>query len=562
MLGSGTKFSAIQRIYTVVIDMINLMLVDLSWFQRRQSLYTLSDLIISISSEQMINQLGNTLKLLFSYLIPSQIWNGQSMILEVIVCIVIKCKSQLELDFSNKNIEKQFLLNLYSNQDFEVFRLNIEDMLKLANSNRQMLSINSSSVTIESTPIETEIKSSNVYRSMTNQDQQDFSINKDINIINWKISFASLVVILLHEASRGDKAYRTIAARSISQLPWKYISSLSPEIFDYFLPSFCMLSGIPLDSSLILPIEGFNSLIIKKENNIIESINKKTSSSKVVNRSMFGSRYGNNITKVVNINNKRNISSIESPVKITSHSSDIIDVKEIIVMENVIDGNNVIIEKDIEITIPPVLDMTTLISSSEILIQSIDNQLYKTQHDITSNGFLSNKNICFITDDTKYTDLLYRLKFIDTIAQGWAKNISSSINIEFKLIKSIFLWIFHSIRVEIWSIRLGAYELLQALLPLLDLVEFNYHDEVLESIKIGIEDIKYSKIRVSALNCLYNFILIFQDEINNKQSNQVLKNKSEIINSILRISSADSDKTILQISSKIQQIWYKYIESN
>jgi hypothetical protein len=547
--------------------MINVMLIDLSWFQRRQSLYTLADLIISMSTEQMINQLGNTLKLLFSYLIPSQIWNGQGMILEVIVSIVLKCKSQLELDFPKENIEKYFLLNLYSNQDIEVFRLTIEDMLKLSNNIRK-LSISSSYVTNQSTTVESVLEDSAIDEEIMNQ---DLTINRDINIVNWKISFTSLVVILLHEATRGDKAYRTIAARSISQLPWKFISSLTPDIFDYFLPCFCKLSGIPLDSSLIVPIESFNSLIIKKDSNVVESISKRTLSSKVVNRSMFGSRYSN-VAKVVNTNNKRNISSVVIPESNTRDDSDLIDVEEIKVTDKTIDSNDVIttckdevMEKDIENAIPTVVDITASISPAEILIQSIDNQLDNTQssqHSIAANGFLSNKNICFISNDVKFTDLPYRLKFIETIAQGWVNNNATSCNIEFKLVKSIFLWIFHSIRVEIWSIRLGTYELLQSLLPLLDLMKFNYYDEVLESIKIGIEDIKYSKIRVSSLNCLYNFILIFQDEIKNKQSNQILKNKSEKINSILRISCTDSDKVVLQISSKVQQIWYKYKESN
>lgn len=283
--GVGTKQSAVQKMYTIVLVRVHKLTSGLSWTRRCQGLSALDDLIKSISGAFLSSEIGPVLRCLLQT-IPGRIWKGQNLVLQLLAAIINKCEDNLDMSTGSNIV---FIS--------DTITLDI-DSLKT----RKSSDYNSDDTAIE-------------IAEFPAQNATDNDVNG--STANWRVSARGIISLLVHECRRGESSYRYAAAKALSSLPWKLISERTIDIFYEYVDTFLGLASVDVESTefdgYVYSISGgklgkerdsppmqldnaqkLGSSVVK-----VSDANKKTS--RTASNAMFGVRYGGNVEKVQKI---------------------------------------------------------------------------------------------------------------------------------------------------------------------------------------------------------------------------------------------------------------------
>lgn len=321
-------------------------------------------------------------------------------------------------------------------------------------------------------------------------DKETMDIEESISYINWRISALGLIRLFLHEAQRGDKDYRFAAARACAALPWKYIGANKPEAFEEVLPDLLLLANIPFGEQ---DDQNDDGMKITEEIEIKQTVsNSNKRSSRQKSSFMFGNRYNDLM-----------------PAKHMKTSS-----------SNTSDA--------------PIIPTSTnmVISNDEENIQQ-QQQLQQSSIQVTLESTVAR---------SIETEPAYRMKFVECIIIGWPQTKMLTMYKPY-----ILQWALSSVKTNVWSIRKVAIDILGVIFD--NEIEENTIKMVIEALSYSINDAKYSKIRVAALEALKNIIM-------NDINLSLLKSQhNQEIGELLRRGNSDTQAVVLEATSKVQEIW-------
>jgi len=442
---AGNKSTALLRMFPLCCNTVANLLCDLSWIKRTQGMMMFNDMIASLNSQQLAPNIGSIIEKLLCT-IPGRIWTGQGQALETITTVITKMPERLDL-----GLGRDVILTL--NPD--TIKLTYDNMLQKKNNNEEMV-VNEETIAIE--------------------ESQSYT--------NWRISALGLIKLFLHEAQRGDKEYRFASARACAALPWKYIGTNNPEVFEDILPELLILAGIPFgeenernDDEMKISEE------VETKQTIASSSNKRTSRQK--SSFMFGNRYNDLMpSKHMRINPSN---SSETSNIITNSTSMVISHEE-----------DIIQQQNIQV--------------------SVDSSAPRSE-----------------------TEPAFRMKFVECVIMSWPQLNKPTLQ------PFILQWALNSVKTNVWSIRKVAIDILGV--TFYSDIEESTIQMIIEALSYSINDTKYSKIRVAALEALINII-------KNEKNLSILKSHhSQEIVALLRRATVDTQAVVLEAASKLQDLW-------
>ena len=444
---AGNKSTALLRMFPLCCTNVSNLLCDLSWIKRTQGMIMFNDMVVSLNAQQLAPNIGSIIEKLICT-IPGRVWTGQGQALETLMSVLAKMPERLDL-----SLNSEVILTLNPG----VVKLSYDNMLQKRN--------------------QTE--------SLAMMDDETLVIEESQSYINWRISAAGILRLLLHETRRGDKEYRYAAARSCAAFPWKSIETV-PSVFEDILPDLLTLAEIPFgndQSDDEMKVAGSENEHKQKS---VTSGTKRTSRQK--SSFMFGNRYNDLMpSKQMRMNPMNAVELRHS--SLSSSSS----------------------------------------STSMIIAHEEDNQNVP----VSTEPLAASRAV--------ETDPAYRMKFVECIINGWPQGMQPALS------SYILHWALNSVRTNVWSMRLVSCSILGKLF------DSNIDDSqirmIIDSLSYSINDSKYSKIRVAALEALKLII-------KNERNLSLLKSHYEAdITSIIRRASLDSQAVVLEVNAKVQEIW-------
>jgi hypothetical protein len=574
---TGTKTAALLRVLPIIVNLVVVLLSDLSWDKRKQAVAVIADLTVSLSNSQLSPCMGGVVEALLGC-ISGRIWTGQAEALETLSAVVSKCypvaatnlhaKRSLSSDNcgdSGKNRVTEQTREHPSGDSRDV-AFNLDKTIVKKPS---VMSV-TDSMHLDTAVIALSIDLSEAdnFNTIISRCTDSLSENKNIHVL--KLSLQGLITLLLHEAQRGDREYRLSAARALSTLPWTAMSSV-PEgrrIFSLFVSEFARLGGVtPRPAKSDEASEAANSSIVKSLLTVSEKVDIKDERRKrqQTNSAMFGSRYGIDFKEKRRYNGA---STASFPVTVASDSvlhsdstvGDIDTDMETEAMSNNQDDNN----QQNSTSVPELEEnestFTGLIPLQEggEGTQEVDATTFPAKSASTGLSF---------------QDPAYRAKMMECISLGWPLIIDGTVI-------SDILWTQQieggsDVRVdglvtwasaimnsgEVWSICVSALQILGVVLSVwqgVGRVE-NDSNSVLSSsdsdlfmaavqiITVAMNDRKHSKVRIAALICLDKILA-------GASSRTYLMDKDEV-RMVLRLAASDMEPAVLEAASRAQKSW-------
>jgi hypothetical protein len=518
--GAGTKVSAILRTLPLVLDAVRRMCLELSWLRRAQAVRLLRDVIGCVPAGSLIAGLrthdAQVTALLQSLLqlIPGPIWGEQASVLEAVSELMSKCHTFVEFGCAPTGAD---LANLPVCQSGAGTKIVVADLCGGGLLNNIVSSM--------------AMPSSN---SITNTPYLDLSTGPKLHFQGW-------VVVLVHESRRGAKTdsnvaeteYRIAAARALSLLPWQHLcaSTDGVDTLHSLLPVLCKQAGIPpygvLPSASPAAADTGNADAAAKQEG--SRRNKRT----LGNDALFGVRYDTKQAKDVSTAAKSNRSSSTPTAQV---------------------------EDALQALAPAAATDEPMAVEAE---DASDAQTHRTDpagEEVPGNetgevAMAVDASTSSYVEFTHKHPPVYYLSYLESLCRAWpkldAEPPSSHLRDTFvECAEHILAWAEIIMRAEVWSVRRAAVQLLGVVTVAGHLATPNA-PRLLGIVELAMGEQKYAKLRVEALRTL---ALILQSPLRVVVSEDTVL--TERVRSVIRTASTDSQPTILEAVSKVQNVWF------
>lgn len=320
--GGGTKILALLRSLSLLLPLILVFLNDNSWKRRVQGLQALSDIILTLPSQQVAPNIGQLVEVLLK-MISGHAWTGKHYLYSTISSIMSRCSHRLDYSSNFELDAVLVLVDTLTDQSYTIVK--VRDLER--NNDNEDLGPD------DAGPIEKEMV--------------QFGESRDIEKLysSWRLLPFPLIQLLINECDRSscskvamDKDYPLYCAKAISTIPWADISNSKPEIFINILPTLCQQADImySLNSQKLNNAQSIESVTKKLSTAVAIPMPPNRSSAKLKSASaLFGNRYGGTVSadsshlKVRTAGQKRGLEGPSSSESSLSQSSEIADEDEI-----------------------------------------------------------------------------------------------------------------------------------------------------------------------------------------------------------------------------------------
>jgi hypothetical protein len=541
--GAGTKLSALMQMLPNVLELVRAMCLERSWHRRAQAIRVLRDVISSLPEDIMARELSaipvqvtGLLRALLG-LLPGPIWTGQAAVLEAISELMSKYPSCIEIagwngaDLANLGV-------LHGTDSVGGDRVTVAEVTSPGLLQSVLDSLDTAGNTAGA----------------------ERAVLPEAGEATWRMNLLGWVVVLVHEARRGNKGsgtvheseYRLAAAHAVSLLPWQRVCATPAgvRLFLTVLPLLFRQCGIPpfgvIQSTAADAVPASDSAT-KAETN---RRNKRT----LGNAALFGVRYG--------------ASKESAPRARTAPRAASADILELIPDNSVVMGSDAGPQQNLEASVPDDANASDERAAQTEEEQDMDVEV-GADRDFPAGGEASpvamegttptgpaSSEATPTAPNVEYTHKhppVYFLSFLDALTRAWPTAKvpldGSTQDALTGYAAHVLSWADIVTHSEVWSVRRAALQLLGTLCSA-GHVPGGDSARVLTVIEAGIQEAKYAKVRVEALRTL---MAVLQSPLRSAiDADATLKDR---VREVIRTASADSQPTILEAVAKVQNVW-------
>ncbi|OYX40957.1 hypothetical protein B7Y94_05830, partial [Candidatus Saccharibacteria bacterium 32-49-12] len=477
------------------------------------------------------------------------VWAGQAAVLEVVSELMSRCKPHVSL----------CPLTLSSSEDVEIPVLRVGDRItSFAELTGGQLGKHMSE----------QIAHDCV--SLSNSDNSDpLSSNVPATDPSWSLSFLGWALLLVHESRRGvrnnnsvsEAEYRQSAARALSLLPWSLLaaSAEGTVTFAQLLPLLCRQSGIPPYAPVaLLPVDV--SLSGSSAEGAIKA-DSRPNKRLLGNAALFGVRY----RQFNEAGAARKVAATSIPVDANTEVGDVGESEA----EAETESSEMLVESDV-LTTP--LDHTMEVENqdeSAIVVEETESLQELTAMVVTSTEDIETAALVddgaalaqtYVSYEHKHPPV-YHIYYLECLLRGWPRDFSSvsSFNNNNSSVDALLSaclqhlldWAQHCMYTAVWSVRKAAVQLIGTVCSARQVTEAQCESTLL-IIELALNEQKFIKVRVEALKSLA--LLLQSANRVTIDNNESLKGR---VRDLIRNASTDSQPTILEAVSKVQNLWLK-----
>ena len=545
--GVGTKLSALMRILPQLLTMVHAVYKELSWHRRLQAVQVLREILDVLPVDALAAQLSQVpeqFTLLLTTLltsIPGQVWAGQAAVLEVVSELMNRCKSHVSL----------CPLHLSASADGAVVIpvLQVGDRITpfaeltgglLGKHMVEKITSDCAGMTVSDPLISSPPSSS------------------------WSLSFVGWALLLVHESRRGarnntsvtEAEYRQNAARALSLLPWSLLAASleGTTTFAQLLPLLCRQSGIPpYAPAALLSLEGG---LPGNSAECAVKADSRPNKRLLGNAALFGVRYRqfNDGTAA------RKVSTASAAAETPTDSGEAVE------SEPEAESNDMVVEateSDLPLDDTMYVDDNQSIEATEPL-QELTSMVVTSTED--SEGPVSDEVAVLAEEGSTAAQVyvcyehkhppVYHIYYLECLLRGWPKDssVSSNSSVDSLLkecLQHILDWAQHCMHNAVWSVRKAAVQLVGAVCSA-RLVHDTQCETALLIVELALNEQKFIKVRGEALKSLA--LLLQSANRVTIDNNESLKSR---VRDLIRNASTDSQPTILEAVSKVQNLWLR-----